>query len=402
MRVYLDHNSTTPLRPEAGELLQRLLAEGLGNASSLHARGRRARHVVDEARERIAAALGVQEPELVFTSGGTEANNIALQGAATALATTGRERGGVHIVTARTEHSSVLEPTSFLAAHGFDVRMLEVDREGFPLIDPLLEALDGAQEGEPWLVSLSAANNEVGTAPDLPGLITRMRTHARGPLVVHADAVQALGKLPFRPAEIGLDLASFSGHKLGAPVGVGWLWARRGTPLHALQFGGGQEQSLRPGTENAPSIGAAGLACELAVDEQEQTARNTRALLTFLWGEITTQLDSVQLVGPALESPNRLPNTLAMLVPEGDGKVLVTRLDLEGLELSAGSACASGSLEASHVLLAMGYEERDARAGLRLSLGATTTRADCEHVLEVFPKVFRCRAFDETSPRLRG
>ena len=376
MRVYLDHNSTSPLRPAVREVWQALAAEPLGNASSPHASGRRARALVDDARARIAAALEVHEEEIFFASGATEANNLAIDGAL-------RARGGrAGLVLSPTEHSSVLGPARARERAGGPVIFLRVDPHGLP--DP--ESLRGAlRAGGVGLVSISAANNETGAAPDL-ALLFRSLGSSRP--ILHTDAVQALGRLPVRLAEWGADLATFSAHKLGGPPGVGILWRKRGTPLEPVGHGGGQELGLRPGTENVPAIAATALAVELAVREQAVQAARLGLLVRELWDDLVAALPGTRLIGPPLDSNRRLPNTLCILVPGTDGKVLVTRLDLAGLEVSAGSACASGSIEPSHVLLALGLTRDEARSGLRLSLGWNTTREDCKQAATIFHDEF--------------
>ena len=376
-RVYLDHNATTPLRDEARALWLEVQDEVGGNASSLHASGRRARARIDEARERVAGALGVSEEEVIFTSGGTESNNLALFGAAAALGP------GSAVVTTAVEHSAVLEPVRQLHGKGHPGDVVGVDERGHVNGS----RFDAALGDGPALVSVQAANNETGVVTPLAEWIPRLRERA-APLVVHTDAVQALGRLDLAPGVARADLASFSAHKVGGPVGVGVLVRRRGTPLEPRSFGGGQEHDQRPGTEDVAGIAAGALAIELAVNERETNAARLGALRDELWNDLTQVLPRLRRVAPQEDESARLPNTLCFLVPEADGKVLVTRLDLEGLEVSAGSACASGSLEPSHVLLALGHDERESRAALRLSLGRNTSRSECKRAVDILKKVF--------------
>jgi cysteine desulfurase len=378
-RIHLDHNSTTPQRPEARARFLEVLELGLGNPSSLHAPGRRARACVDDARARAAAALGVHEDEIFFTSGATEANNLALFGV---LEARGARAG---LVTTTVEHSSVLAPARRLAARGHPLGMASVDAEGLPDAEELREL---ARAPGTALLSVGAANNETGATPDLANLAASLPSVGGGRALLHSDAVQAIGRIPFRPMDLGLDLASLSGHKFGAGLGAGILWKRRGVALEPRAFGGGQELDLRPGTENVPAIAACALALELAVEEQASFARRSAALARELWRGLVVRIPGVRLIGPPLDSPRRLPNTLCVLVPGTDGKVLVTRLDLAGLEVSAGSACASGSVEPSHVLVALGLARDEARSGLRLSLGRNTSEEDCKHALAVFHEEF--------------
>lgn len=374
-RLYLDHNATTPLRPEArAEYLRELDRLG-GNPSSVHTSGRAARVVLDLARERAAAALGVHEDELVFTSGGTESIHLALLGALKVA-----PAGG--LVTTVVEHSAVLGAAELAGTLGRPVARVGVDAAGrIDLAQLVSRARDGAA-----LVSLQTANNEVGTVHPVGKLVAELETRGERPLV-HTDAVQALGRVPVELRAWRVDLASFSAHKLGGPLGVGLLYKRKGVRLAPLLVGGGQEGGLRPGTENVPAIAAAACALELAVAERAQQAVAWRASTSELWRQLQSKVPDVRLNGPEIDASDRLPNTLNVTLPGSDGRTLVARLDLEGLEVSAGSACASGSLEPSHVLLAMGRSPEAARAGLRLSLGRTTRGEDVHKAVEILSRI---------------
>ena len=377
-RVYLDHNATTPMREEVrAHLLATIDALG-GNPSSVHRSGRAARAILDEARARVAAALRAHEDEIVFTSGGTESANLALLGAARGRGATGT------LITTAAEHSAVLGAAEELEARGWNVRRAGVDR--CCRVDPEeIAALVEVQGAD--VVSVMTANNEIGTIQPI-GAIGRAigeRLTKRGPksTLFHTDAAQALGRVSVPLEEWGVDLASFSAHKLGGPLGVGVLYKRRGLPLRGPLFGGGQEGGFRPGSENVPAISAAGLAVEMAVGDRPKFHSFTRELSIRLWGDLRQALHDVELLGPTIDSDERLPNTVAVSFGGLDGRMLVARLDLEGLEVSAGSACASGSLEPSHVLLAMGYAAELARSGLRLSLGRTTTPQDVHAAVDI-------------------
>lgn len=374
-RLYLDHNATTPLRAEArAEYLRELDRLG-GNPSSVHTSGRAARVVLDLARERAAAALGVHEDELVFTSGGTESVHLALLGALKVA-----PAGG--LVTTVVEHSAVLGAAELAGTMGRPVARVGVDAAGrVDLAQLVSRARDGAA-----LVSLQTANNEVGTVHPVGKLVAELETRGERPLV-HTDAVQALGRVPVELRAWRVDLASFSAHKLGGPLGVGLLYKRKGVRLAPLLVGGGQEGGLRPGTENVPAIAAAACALELAVAERAQQAVAWRASTSELWRQLQSKVPDVRLNGPEIDASDRLPNTLNVTLPGSDGRTLVARLDLEGLEGSAGSACASGSLEPSHVLLAMGRSPEAARAGLRLSLGRTTRGEDVHKAVEILSRI---------------
>ncbi len=373
--VYLDHNATSPIRPEVYEVFAKALRDSLGNASSVHASGRRARQKLDEARERVANALGVLEEELVFTSGGTEADNLALLGCLRKLGT------GAGLVTTVAEHAAVLGAAAALEREGHPVQRVRVDAEGLPDVDELVAA---ASKPEARLVSVMAVNNEVGSRPDLATLGQQLHSIDRPERpFFHTDAVQALGRVPVDLRGWGVDLASFSAHKLGGPAGVGILFRRKGLALQSLAFGGEHEATLRPGTENVPAILAASVAVEMAVREQVAFGERCRELGELFWSQVRGLFPGSRLLGPKLDDSKRSPNTVNVLLPDVDGRVLVTRLDLAGLQVSAGSACASGSLEPSHVLVAMGLDEEQARSGLRVSFGPATTRENVHDAVQI-------------------
>lgn len=376
-RIYLDHNATSPLRPKVARLWRELSAEGLGNPSSLHRSGRRARAVIDDARMRMAAALGVHEEELFFTSGGTESNNLALFGAP--------GRGAV--LTTSIEHPSALEPARELTRHGREVKELAVGPAGRINPEQVAFLMESTSVD---LVSIGLANNELGTIQPVEDLKPYFESAERTPHL-HIDAVQALGRIPldFEGTLSHVGSASFSMHKLGGPIGIGVLYKRRSAELAPRVFGGGQEEGLRPGTESAAAIAASALAVELALKSLATEAERLRTLTRAIWEAINTDEAELTLLGAPLESEaERLPNTLAFLAPGRDARMLVTRLDTEGVELSAGSACSSGAVERSHVLDALGVPEVDARSGLRISLGWNTSGPDCKHAVHALGKVF--------------
>lgn len=378
-RVRLDHNATTPLRTEArAEFVRQLDALGGANPSSVHASGRAARAVLDDARERVAAALGVHEDEIVFTGGGTEAIHLAIRGV---LAGT-----GAPLLTTAVEHSASLGAAELAEAAGSRVVRAGVDRHG--RIDAATFART-ATDLRAGLVSLMAANNEVGALYPVAEVASRLASSTAPRPLVFTDAVQALGRVPVRVREWGADLAAFSAHKFGGPLGVGVLYKKKSVALRPLTSGGGQEAGLRPGTENVPAIAAAAVALELAVRDQAANAARWRELTRELWRQLLAKVPDVRLNGPPIDADDRLPNTLNVRLPGFEAKMLVARLDLEGLEASAGSACASGSLEPSHVLLAMGASHDDARAGLRLSLGLATNERDVHNAVEIVGRTLR-------------
>jgi len=379
--LYFDSNATARLRPEVHARYLEALERVRGNPSSLHGPGRVARHMLDEARERIAAALGVHEDELLFTSGGTESNNLALLGV---LRARSRSAG---LAVSPIEHSSVLGPARALAREGHALQLLEVDSTGTLELDSLQTAV---ADPATVLVSVMAANNELGTCSPLEEISATLDGAAHRPLW-HVDAVQALGRVPLDLRRLRIDLASFSLHKLGAPVGIGLLYRRSGIALEPLMHGGEQEQGLRPGTENVAGAVAASAAVELAIQELDLHRQRLRSLSALLWGELVSKLPHLRLLGLPIEHPRRLPGTLNVLSPELEGKVLVMRLDLAGVAASAGSACASGSLEPSHVLKAIGCSDEQARSGLRLSCGPQTRAEDVHRLVEILWKTLKSR-----------
>ncbi len=372
MAIYLDHAATSPLRPEVLEAMLPYLTEHHGNPSSIHASGRRARQGLDEARETIAAAIGARPREIVFTSGGTEADNLALKGVAWAASAKGR-----HIVTSAVEHKAVLHAADVLERQGFDITRVGVDQHG--RVDPA--EIAAAITGRTTLVSVQSANNEVGTVQPVAeiGAICRERG-----VTFHTDAVQSAAFAPPTPDAWQASLVSLSAHKLGGPKGVGALYVRKGTPLLPQLSGGSQERQRRAGTENV--AGAVGFGAAIA------TAYGAPALSLLRDRLIAglTALDGVTLTGHPTE---RLPNSASVVIAGVEGGDLVAALDLEGIETSTGSACTTGSVEPSHVLLAMGIDAELARGSLRLTLGRDTTAAEIERTIEI---VGACLA------RLRG
>lgn len=374
MPIYLDHAATTPLRPEVLEAMLPCLGPVFGNPSSVHAFGRAAREALDDARDRLARAIGGEAREVVFTSGGTEAINLALKGAAWA----GRARGH-RIVTTAVEHHAVGHALSHLAKFGFEVVEVPVDRYG--RVDP--DDVERALTERTILVSVMLANNEVGTIQPVSDIAARIR--GRRGLLLHVDAVQAAPWLPLDVATLGADLVSVAGHKAEGPKGIGALWIRRGTHILAQSQGGSQERHRRAGTENLAGAVGMARAFELLAQEREASVSAVGARRERLQAALLA-VDGVELTGHPVE---RLPHILSLIVRGVDGGSVVLALDLEGIAVSTGSACSSGSDEVSHVLTAMGYPAEEARGALRLSLGRTTTDAEVDEAARVVPAVLR-------------
>jgi cysteine desulfurase len=372
MTIYLDHAATTPLRREVLDAMLPYLTDVYGNPSSAHGPGRAARAGLDDAHERLAARLRVEAREIVFTSGGTEANNLAIKGAAWA----GKARGH-RIVTSSIEHHAVGHTMRYLEKFGFEIVELPVDRYG--RVDP--DQLEAALTDKTILVSIMLANNEVGTIQPIDEIARRVK--ARRGIVLHVDAVQAAPYLDLDGSSLGADLISLGAHKFEGPKGVGALVVRHGTHLLAQQHGGTQERHRRAGTENV--AGAVGLATayELTSDERAATVARLATGRERLQAAILAVPDT-ELTGHPTE---RLPGLLSIVARGTDGASVTVSLDLEGIATSVGSACTTGSTEVSHVLTAMGYPEDEARGALRLSLGRTTSDADLDTAVEVVPRV---------------
>ena len=364
MPIYLDHAATSPLRAEVLEAMLPYLREHHGNPSSIHASGRRARQGLDEAREEIARTLDFQPREIVFTSGGTEADNLAVKGAAWAGSARGR-----HIITSAVEHKAVMNSCAMLERQGFDVTYLPVDRYG--VVDP--DELAAAITDRTVLVTIQAANNEVGTVQPIAAIGAACRER-RVPL--HVDAVQSAAFEPPAADAWQATMISISAHKLGGPKGIGALWVRRGTPMLPQLSGGAQERQRRAGTENV--AGAVGFAS--AVRQAYVADVGAMAVLRDRLLDGLIRLPGVRLTGHPTE---RLPNSASVVIEDVEGGDLVAALDLEGVEASTGSACTTGSVEPSHVLLAMGIDPHLAHGSLRLTLGPETTETDVDDTLRI-------------------
>jgi cysteine desulfurase len=388
MSVYLDHAATTPIHPEAAAAMTAQLAR-VGNASSLHASGRDARRVVEESRETVARVLGCRPGEVVFTSGGTEADNLALKGLF--WARHGEDPRRTRIVSTTIEHHAVLDSLHWLAEEeGAEVVLVAVDRSGRLDVDGFRAAV--AEDPERVaLVSVMWANNEVGTVQPVAEVVET--AHAHG-IPVHTDAVQAVGQLPVDFAGSGVDAMTVTGHKLGGPYGVGALLVRRELQLAALLHGGGQERDIRSGTLDTPAISGFATACEVAVKLRPELAERLGRLTDRLVAGVLAQVpDAVRNGDPAAGPDHRLPGIAHLTFPGCEGDSLLMLLDARGIECSTGSACNAGVPQASHVLLAMGCSEELARASLRFSLGHTSTESDVDALVEAIgPAVQRARA----------
>ncbi len=372
-RIYMDYNATTPMSPEVLEFYKEKL-EHYANASSLHEDGRRARSDMETARANVAALVNVKTEEIIFTSGGSESNNTVLN----SMIAAGKKRGRNLIVTTAIEHPCVLEASKRLAEDfGMEVIYLPVDEKGVVKMDAYKEAL----AKNPVLVSIMTANNEIGTVQDIKTLCAM--AHEAGALF-HTDAVQAAGKIPVDLADWGVDYATFSGHKIYGPKGVGALFVKKGCPIEPLVRGGHQENGLRAGTYNAPAIAAYGEAARLAKADIEYYGTHTRALRNRLRDGLLARIPDIRING---HETSVLPNTLDVSFPGAEGEAILLHLDLLGVDVSTGSACASGSLEPSHVLVATGLGPELAHGSIRFSFGKYSTEEEVDYILEKFPSV---------------
>lgn len=371
-RIYMDHAATTPIHPEVTEAMLPYLGERFGNPSSIYAEGREARKAVEAARSQVAEALGADPAEICFTSGGTEADNLAVIGTARA----NRDRGD-HVITDIIEHHAVLEPCHYLEKEGYQVTYLPVDGAG--LVDP--EEVRKAITPSTILVSMMHANNEIGTIQPIEEVSIICREAG---VCLHTDAVQTAGALDAGVDRLGVDLLSLSAHKLYGPKGIGCLYVRRGTELQSILLGGGQEKGMRSGTENVAGIVGFGIAMQLAAREWKERSDHVRPLRDRLIDGILERIPHTRLNGGR---DRRLPNNVNILFAYIEGEAICLKLDFLGIAASTGSACSSVSGEASHVLLALGILQEEAHGSLRLTLGRENTPDDVDYVLEELPRV---------------
>ena len=375
-RVYLDHAATTPPAPEVVEAMLPYLRERWHNPSSIYVEAQQARQAIDEARATVAASIGASPEELVFTSGGSESDSLALRGALTA----GHARGR-HLITTAVEHHAVLDTAEQLEREGAEVTILGVDAEG--RVDPA--DVEGAVRDDTVLVSAMHANNEVGALNDIAEISRRV--HAKNPrTLVHSDAVQSAAHLGVSVDRLGVDLLTLTAHKLYGPRGAGALYMRSGTPLVPQILGGGQEHGRRAGTENTPAIAGFAEAVRIAQERREADLGHERALQQRLIEELPRRVPMLGVTGPR-DLDARLPGNVSVLVAFVEGESILLALDLAGIAASSGSACTTGSVEPSHVLVAMGVPPELARGSLRLTLGRDNTEDDVDRLLEVLPGV---------------
>jgi cysteine desulfurase len=373
MRIYFDHNATTPVDAAVAEAIARVMTSEFGNASSVHHFGQRAKAILDEARSAVAALIAAEPSEIVFTSGGTEADNFALRGVAEALEPTGRR----HLIASSIEHEAVLVTLRALARRGWQTTLLPVDQTG--ILDP--ETLKSAMTDDTAIVSVMHANNEIGTIQPVAEL-ARLAHDRRA--LFHTDAVQSVGKIPVDVGSLGVDLLSLSAHKFNGPKGVGALWIKRGSRVTSILTGGKHERNRRAGTENVPGIAGLGVAAQLAKTKLTAEAARLSILRNTLEEAILAKVPGTAINGA--REP-RVPNTTNISFEAVEAESLLIALDLEGVAVSTGSACSSGTLEPSHVLRAMGLPSPRTQNSIRLSLGAGNTEAEVDFVVSKLPAI---------------
>lgn len=375
-RVYLDNSATTPIDREIFEAMIPFLTEKFGNASSIHFFGQEARAAVNRARHQVAELVNARPNEIVFTSGGTESNNLAIRGLVEA-----NDKYGKHIITSEIEHSAVKEVCADLEKRGYEITYLPVYENGIVRIEDVKTAV----REDTILISIMTANNEIGTIQPVEeiGKFVRELKETGKKIRFHTDAVQAIGKIPVDVEEINCDLLSISAHKIYAPKGVGALYVRRGVRLHKQNIGGHQERERRGGTENVPYIVAFGKACESAKNNLDETAEKLKNLRDKFEQGVSERIDDLVFNG---EPESRLPNISNISFRRIEGEGLLINLDMQGIAVSTGSACSSGSLEPSPVIRALGRNDELARGAIRFSFGKENTAEDVEYILEILPK----------------
>ena len=373
MRIYFDYNATTPMTLAVADAMSVATRDLFGNASSVHYFGQQAKAAIDTARSSLAALISADPSEVVFTGGGTESDNFAIRGAAEALEPSKRR----HLIASAIEHEAILNTFKALARRGWKTTLIPVDQSGILSPDRLREAITA----DTALVSVMHANNEIGTIQPIAELAAIAHEHGA---LMHTDAVQSVGKIRVDTRALGVDLLSLSAHKFNGPKGVGALWIKRGTRMQTMQTGGKHERSRRAGTENVPAIVGMGVAAALAAEKLTTEAVRVGALRDRLEDGIVSRVSGTAING---SRPDRVPNTTNISFDRVEAESLLIALDLEGVAVSTGSACSSGTLEPSHVLRAMGFPPHRTQNSLRFSLGIFSTDAEVDHVIDILPRL---------------
>lgn len=369
-KVYMDYAGATSLEKEVLDEMMPYLSDNYGNPSSIHTVGRKGREAIDKSRSIIASVIGCRDREIVFTSGGTESINLAIKGVA-------EQRGTGHVITSQVEHHAVLNACKYLEVKGFDVTYLLVDKSGKINLKDLKKNI----REDTFLISIIHGNNEIGTVQPIKEIAEVAKEKN---ILIHTDACQSMGFFDVNVSDLGVDLLTFSGSKIYGPKGTGILYIKEGTELIPQMFGGGQEHGIRSGTENVPGVVGLGKTVELVVNNREALTNKTMVLRDKLWEGIKKLIPEAELTG---HPTDRLPNHLSIIIPKLDGESLLMRLDLQNIYVSSGSACSSGSIEPSHVLEALGFDDSKRHGSLRFTLGKSNTEEDVDKVLEVLPKI---------------
>ncbi len=373
-RIYLDYAATSPTDPEVLKAMRPHLKKKYGNPSSIYEEGREGKRAIEAARTSVAALAGARPEEIIFTSCGTESNNTAIKGVAFA-----RKEKGNHIITSAIEHHAVTEPCKFLGKHGFKITYIPVSQEG--LVDP--DDVKKAVTPETILITIMHANNEIGTIQPVEEIGKIAKEHG---VYFHTDAVQSFGHIPVNADSLNADLISASAHKLSGPRGAGMLYVRKGTRLSPLLHGGDQEKNRRAGTENTAAIAGFGKAAEIAGEEMEKEAKRLTRLRDGLLKKLFNKIDDLYLNG---HPEKRLPNNINVSVESVEGESMIINLDMEGISVSTGSACTSSTLEASHVLKALGMDPALAHGSLRITTGRFTTKEDTDALAKILPPIVK-------------
>ena len=371
-RIYMDHASSTPVDPRVLEAMLPYFSGMYGNASSIHSFGRESREGMEKAREQVASLIGAEPDEIIFTSGGTEADNIGIIGYLN-----GSRKEGTHIMTSTIEHPAVLRTFQYLEKKGYEVTYVPVDSEGIINI----EEYKASFRENTSLVSIIFGNNEIGVVQDIPELASIAHEHGA---VFHTDAVQAYGKIPINAREMGIGLLSLSGHKLYGPKGIGALYIRKGLRISRINYGGSHERGLRSGTENVPAIVGLGKAAEIAGQRMAEDGEREMKMRDRLFDEILARIPNTHING---HRTKRLPNNVNVRFANIEGEAILLNLDYYGIAVTTGSACSSASLDPSHVMLAIGLKPEEAHGSIRFTLGRQTTDEEIDRVLEVLPGV---------------
>jgi cysteine desulfurase len=377
-RIYLDYNSTTPVDDAVIDAMRDVMNDNYGNPSSVHSFGQRAKAALDQARASVAAAIGAEPAEIYFTSGGTEADNLALKGAAQAVL-----KKGNHVIVSSIEHHAILESGHFMQKNGYEVTFLACGKDGRIAVDSLRDALKPTTT----VVSVMMANNETGMIQPVADMAALCREKG---VLFHTDAVQAVGKIPVNVKDLGIDMLSLSAHKFYGPKGVGALYVKQGVRVTPLLHGGSHEKRRRAGTENLPGIVGLAKALEIALARREHAQARMTELSSYFIQNVQSRIEHVYLNGSLT---NRIPSTVNLSFQGVEGESIILSLDLKGIAVSSGSACTSGALEASHVLMAMGIDPLLAQGSIRFSLGRQTTKEQLDYTVSVLPDIIsRLRA----------